>query len=116
MVGGGGGGPVGGSCAFRRGARSGILTRTIPYRLTSCAFTVRLLCVCVLCVYVCRLQKRGVLRKVGGVQRITFTEITKSAVTNALAAGRQVRAAPPCVPALAHVPGLFHCRRCPSLP
>ncbi|KAG2448893.1 hypothetical protein HYH02_006241 [Chlamydomonas schloesseri] len=36
------------------------------------------------------LEKRGVLRKVGAVQRITFTEITKSAVTSALAAGRQV--------------------------
>ncbi|KXZ43247.1 hypothetical protein GPECTOR_96g713 [Gonium pectorale] len=36
------------------------------------------------------LRRRGVLRKVGAVQRITFTEITKSAITAALAKGRQV--------------------------
>ncbi|KAG2501067.1 hypothetical protein HYH03_000886 [Edaphochlamys debaryana] len=36
------------------------------------------------------LRRRGVLGQVGAVQRITFTEITRTAVTQAMAAGRQV--------------------------
>ncbi|GLC63308.1 hypothetical protein PLESTF_000022500 [Pleodorina starrii] len=36
------------------------------------------------------LRRRGVLQRVGSVRRITFTEITRSAITAALQAGRQV--------------------------